>query len=395
MWFTIKGLVTPLIALLCLALFSSTFSIGAFPAILPEIARDGGLEDWQVGLVAGAFGFARMAADIPIGLFLTHHLRRAVVLGPCILAAGALVLTSGGPFPVLVLGRLLMGVGQGLGMVAGLTAILRLQTGFSLASALNAYEFSAMIAILCGTVVIGALPSSLSWNRALLVTCAPQLVGILVLPALLGALPRTGDAGPRPLFARQAAADPNASAAAITTAVVLAFVAGGAIAVAYSTVEQFSIPLRGSREFGLDRAGVARLLIVMEVFDIAALLPLGVLADRRGTVPVLVAVLLLMAVATALVGFGTLPVVAAGCALYGLGMAGWMLPLGVLRRETPPERVAWRTGLYRVCVDGGIFLGPFLAGLLGAVHARILTGVWAAGLALTSLLFLVHTRRRS
>src|SRR5207247_1233524 len=250
-WFTIRGLVTPLLALLCLGIFATTFSTGAFPAILPELARGGALADWQVGLVAGAFGFARMAADIPIGLFLTHHLRRAVVVGPCVLAVGVLVLTSGGTFPVLVLGRLLMGVGH-----------------------------------------------------------AP---------------------GPRPLFARQAAAGPDAPGAPITPALVLAFVAGGAIAVAYSTVEQFSIPLRGSRELGLERAGVARLLVVMQVFDIAALLPLGVLADRRGTVPALVAVLLAMAAASALVGFGTLPVVAAGCALYGLGMAGWMLPLGVLR----------------------------------------------------------------
>ena len=59
---------TPLLALLCLGIFSTTFSTGAFPAILPELARGGALADWQVGLVASAFGFARMAADI--------HLRR-------------------------------------------------------------------------------------------------------------------------------------------------------------------------------------------------------------------------------------------------------------------------------------------------------------------------------
>src|SRR5207247_4918038 len=105
--------------------------------------------------ISGAYGFARMMADIPIGLFLTHHLRRAVVAGPCVLAAGVAVLTSGGPFPVLVLGRLLMGVGHALGMVAGLTAILHYRTGWSLAASLNAYEFSAMIGILCGTVLIG------------------------------------------------------------------------------------------------------------------------------------------------------------------------------------------------------------------------------------------------
>jgi MFS family permease len=387
--------VTSLIALLCLTIFSSTFSIGAFPAILPELARGGGLVDWQVGLVAGAFGFARMAADIPIGLLLTHHLRRAVVAGPCVLAAGVVVLSGGGPFPLLVLGRLLMGVGHALGMLAGLTAILHYRTGLSLASALNAYEFSAMVGILGGTVLIGALPSRLGWRPSLLVTCAPQLLGILTLPALLGALPGAGAAGRRPLFARRTGAGPGAAAAPLTRPALLAFVAGGAIAVAYSTVEQFSIPLRGSREFGLERAGVARLLMVMQVFDLAALLPLGVLADRRGSGRVLVAVLLVMAGSSALVGFGTLPVAAAGCALYGLGMAGWMLPLGVLRRETPPAHVAWRTGLYRVCVDGGLFLGPSLAGLLGAGHARILAGLWAAALALTSVFFLVRERSAS
>jgi len=394
-WFTIKGLVTPLIVLLCLLSLSNTFSLGAFPAILPELARGSGLADWQLGVVASAFGFARMTADIPIGLFLTHHLRRAVVIGPGVLAVGAAFLTSGGPFPILVLGRLLMGVGHALGMVAGLTAILHYRTGLRLASALNAYEFSAMIGILCGTVLIGVLPSSLAWNWALLVTCAPQLIGLLALPALLRALPRHPAPGPKPLFARQAATGADARAASITPTAALAFVAGGAIAVAYSTVEQFAIPLRGSREFGLERAGVARLLLVMQVFDIAALLPLGVLADRRGTGRVLVAVLLVMAGASALVGFGTLPLVAAGCALYGLSMAGWMLPLGVLRHETPPEHVAWRTGLYRVCVDGGLFLGPFLAGLLGAGRARVLAGVWAVSLAVTSLPFFVRERRRS
>src|SRR5256885_12542470 len=257
-----------------------------------------------------------------------------------------------------------MGVGHALGMVGGLTAILRYRTGWSLASALNAYEFSAMIGILCGTVLVGALPSSLSWTRALLVTCAPQLLGILTLPALVRTLARSDAPGPRPLFARQAAAGPDTPAAPITPAVVLAFVAGGAVAVAYSTVEQFSIPLRGSRELGLERAGVARLLMVMQVVDIAALLPLGLLADRRGTERTLVAVLFVMAAGSALVGFGTLPVVAVGCAFYGLGMAGWVLPPRAPPPGTPPPPVARPPGPYCVCVEPGGFFRPLPPGPL-------------------------------
>jgi len=38
-------------------------------------------------------------------------------------------------------------------------------------------------------------------------------------------------------------------------------------------------------------------------------------------------------------------------------MAGWMLPLGVIRDHTDGARLGWRTGVYRVGVDGAIFLG--------------------------------------
>ena len=390
---------TSLTALLCLTTFSNIFSGGAFPAVLPDMARSAALADWQLGIVAGAFGFSRMVADIPLGLFLTHNLRRALWLGPLVLAIGALCLTSGGGFPLLVVGRLLMGLGQALSMMGGLTAILRFQSGRSLASALNAYELSAMIGMLGGVVAIGALPSSLPWNTALLLTCTPQLIGIVIIPKLVAALPAQEGANAPPLFARQAAGPATANPishephrATALSLVPLVFAAGGLIALAYSTMEQFLVPLRASREFGLERTGVARLLMVQQLFDIAALVPIGILADRRGAVRVLPAILLTMAIANALVGFGALPVVVVGCALFGLSMAGWMLPLSVLRQETAPERIAWRTGLYRVCVDAGMFLGPFLAGLLGTHFVGLLAIAWTAALALTALLLLARAR---
>ena len=66
----------PLIVLLCAVSFLTTFSIGAFPSLLPEVARSARLPDWQLGLFAGAFGFARMVADLPVGLFIFRHLDR-------------------------------------------------------------------------------------------------------------------------------------------------------------------------------------------------------------------------------------------------------------------------------------------------------------------------------
>jgi len=386
--------VTSLTALLCLTTFSNLVASGAFPAVLPDIARGAALADWQIGIVAGAFGFARMVADIPLGLFLTHNLRRALWIGPGVLALGGLCVISGGGFGMIVLGRLLMGLGQALSMVAGLTSILRFQSGKNLASALAAYELSAMIGMLGGAALIGTLSSELSWNTAFLLACAPQLIAIAVVPRLLSSLP--DQARVAALFARQAPpSTPTATPArphGHASLVPLAFAAGGLIALTYSTMEQFVVPLRGSREFGLERTGVARLFMVQQVFDIVALIPTGVLADRQGATRVLPGILLLMAIGNALIGFGALPVVVAGCALFGLSMSGWMLPLTLLRRETEPERIAWRTGLYRVSVDAGIFLGPFLSGVLGMRLAGLLPAISTTALAVTALLLLTRAR---
>jgi len=398
-----------LLLLLCAASAANTCAIGAFPALLPELAADVGLADWQAGLVAGAWGFARMTADVPVGLFITHHLRRALALGPAILGAGALVLATGGALPALLLGRWLMGTGHALTMLGSLTAILRHAPPRAVASWLNALEFAAMLGMVSGVTLLSLLPRGLAWDAAYLVACAPIAANVVFVPALLRALPREPRGVGAPLFARSATSgsdarverrggapamfakgEPGGSAARLTR---LAFVAGGAIAVSYASVEQFGIPIRSSREFGLDRVGIARLLLVAQVCDVLALLPAGALADRHGAPRVLGVMLVVFATGVALIGFGTLPLVVAGAVLFGLSMAGWMLPLSVLRAVTPPERVAWRTALYRVSVDGGIFLGPFVSGLVAGGGARALTVALTGTLGVVGVLLLRRSAR--
>jgi MFS family permease len=386
-----------LIVLLCLMGATTTVSIGAFPALLPELGVAAGLADWQLGAVAGAFGLARMLANLPVGLFITHHLGRALVLAPGLTLTGALLLAAGSSFGTLMVGRSLMGMGHTLTMLGGLTAILRYRAGPGLASSLNAVEFSAMLGVLSGATLLSVLPRSVPWNAALLLACAPLIVNIFLLPALRRALPRPESQGPRPLFARsQDGAAPSGVADAgprtVPVLALLAVAAGAAVAVSYATVEQFAIPLRGSREFGLDRAGIARLLMLSQAVDVVTLLPLGALADRRGTPVVLGGVLLVFALALALIGFGSLPLVAVGCGLFGFSMAAWMLPLSILRAVTPPAQIAWRTALYRVSVDGGMFAGPFVSGLLSARHAGVLPGVMMVVMVTVGLALLVQAR---
>ena len=366
-------------------MFSSTFSIGAFPALLPDIGRAAGLGDARLGALAGAFGFARMIADVPVGLFITHHLRRALLLSPTMLAVGVLGLASDGPFAVLLLSRIVMGLAHALGVVAGLTAILKYQTTGTLAAALSAFELSAMLGVLGGTAALSVLPARLGWNHALLIACVPQLVGLALVPFVLAALPDEPRPTPRRLFARP---EVVRGPAPITPAVVMAFAAGGIVAVSYATMEQFVIPLRGDRDFGLDRGGIARLLMIAQVCDIACLLPAGVLSDRRGVGRVLGVLLVTFGLGVMLIAFGHFALLVAGCVLYGAGMSGWTLPLSLLRGATPAPYVGWRTALYRVGVDGGMFLGPFLSGLLAGSYAGVLPGLLAVSLVIVGALLL-------
>lgn len=385
-----------LIVLLCLTSAANTVTIGAFPALLPELGAVAGLADWQLGAVAGAFGFARMLCNVPAGLFMTNHLARALVGAPAFVLAGALLMALGGTFPALLAGRALMGVGHTLTTLGTLTAILRHRAGPRLASSLGAMEFAAMLGVLSGAALLSVLPRAMPWQAAWLLACTPLAAGVALLPMIVRALPRADGDTIRPLFARAEPAVPGGAsdvpAPSRGRLAALAVVAGGAVSVGYATVEQFVVPVRGSREFGLERAGIARLLMLSQAVDVATLLPLGALADRRGTPLVLGGVFLVFALALALIGFADLPLMVVGCALFGFGMAGWMLPLGILRAATPAAQVAWRTALYRVAVDGGMFAGPFLAGLLSAHHVGLLPGILTAVMAVVGVLLLLAGR---
>jgi len=106
-------------ALLCFISLCSCFSMGAFSPLLPEIGRANGLADWQLGVVAGALGFARMAAAIPSGWLAGRYLGTTLCASPALMLAGTVLLAVSGSFPLLVLGRLILGFAYTLAPWAG------------------------------------------------------------------------------------------------------------------------------------------------------------------------------------------------------------------------------------------------------------------------------------
>jgi len=287
---------------------------------------------------------------------------------------------------------LILGFATTLGTVSGLIALLRDDRGRGASVRLNFFEFSAMIGVLGGLGLVGLLPGHWGWRLSLLVASSPLLLILAAMPTIRRRFP---DASRTPK-ARAGRISDAGHEDRMSVTLWTMFAVGIVLALAWSAVTQFLLPLRGTREFGLDRGGVSGLLMLAQLVDLVALLPVGRLADGLGRVPVLGFVIVMLGLGTAAVGLGSFPWFVAGCACFGLGLAGWMLPVGVIREHTRAEHLAWRMGLYRVGVDAAMFFGPFASGLLGEEHAGIfVTAVGALALIVGGRLLLTPSGRRA
>src|SRR5262245_4992053 len=210
--------------LLCATAFANTACVGVFSPLLPEIARAQSLADWQLGVLAGAFGFARMLADVPAGMLAARRLGVILATAPGLLALGVLLLGTAGPFPVLVLGRVVMGFGHTLSTVGGLTAILLDARGPRGSVRLNTYEFAGMAGVLGGLTGVGLLPSSWGWPLSLLVACSPLVISLALAPSLRQLPDRAAEADPR--IGAPATATMRSALANVTPIVWLMFAMG-------------------------------------------------------------------------------------------------------------------------------------------------------------------------
>jgi MFS family permease len=368
------------VGLLSVLLLCNTFGLGGFNPLLPEIGRAQGMANWQIGLLASAFGFARMAAAMPTGAFVARRLGTALAAAPLVLISGLLLLVSGGPFWVLVAGRLLLGVAHTLAMVGGLTAILVDERGRNASVRLNIFEFAGMLGILGGLGAVALVPAAWGWKISLLIGSSPVLIPLLLTGTMRRAFPSA------PMFERGVAPAERTMTRqrpGSKSVIALMFAVGIIFALGWAGVSQFVVPIRGARDFGLSRTGICWLLAAAQSLDLLVLLPVGRLADRVGRGLVLGVVAVILGLGAIGVGLGSFVWFAFGCVCLGLALAGWMLPLGVIREHTPMARLAWTTGLYRVGVDGASFLGPFVCGLLGPSGETVfLTAIGVTGLAL-------------
>ncbi len=118
--------------------------------------------------------------------------------------------------------------------------------------------------------------------------------------------------------------------------------------------------------FGVDESIIGVVFGVYAVMLLLFSIPMGLLSDRVGRRPLIVAGMLLLALATALFAFSTTVTdLFVARAIQGISAAAtWSAGLALLADISEPSRLGERMGVALSAVSLGIILGPVIGGLL-------------------------------
>ena len=386
----------PLFAVFAAGYFLSYFLRSANAVLAPDLQADVGLGPADLGLMTSAFFAAYAAAQFPVGLALDRWGPRRVASSLMLVGvAGALLFAVGTSLPVLALGRVLLGVGLGSVLLAGLKAF---------ALWWPAHRYATVSGLYFAVGSLGALlaASPLAWANAAIGWRATFVVAAGVVAAVAAALAlRTPSTPTRrgPATDARAAPDAPGTPLAIGTLMLLGFAFTGP-AVGFQTL--WAGPYLYDA-FGTDAATTGRLLLVLSLGISVGYAASGALADRFGLYRVtVVSALAFVAAQVALAAVdparAPLAVVAAVYAAYGVTGGHCVLVLANARALLGAARSGRATGAINAASIGGVFalqwgMGVVVEAYGGADGYRVAL-VATAAMTLVALTAHAAARRR-
>lgn len=348
----------------------------AYPALLPPIMADLGLDYAQAGVLAGALFASYALAQLPAGLLGDRFGRRRVLLLG--LVAGALSSAATGlavSFAALLAARLATGLAQGC-LFSNDRAIIAFVTPPEKISLGQAVSFTGPgIGITAGLLLAGALGEVMPWRHVFLAFAAPPLVAALLIRLRVPAMPPAATSTPLAGRLGRVAREPDLWRLAVATAAVMW------VQYVLATWAPALLTEAGVAELG--RAGLYASL--QGVAGAAGLVGGGWVADRafrRGLSRQGVVAAMILAVGVAMLGFGAAVHAGAGPAALTAGLvvvsvlawALWGPTFALLGDLFAGRDLSTAFGCYNsVCVLGAVF-GPIATG-----WTRDLTGSFAAG----------------
>lgn len=387
----------PLFLVFAAGYFLSYFLRSANAVLAPDLQADVGLGPADLGLMTAAFYAAYAAAQFPVGAALDRWGPRRVAAGLMLLGvAGALVFAAGRDLATLAVGRVLLGVGLGSVLLAGLKAFALWWPPHRFATVSGLYFASGSLGALLAASPLAWANAAIGW-RATFVVAAGVVALVAALIALRTPATPTRRAGAERV---EGAGDAPGTGAQVAALMALGFAFTGP-AVGFQTL--WAGPYLYDA-YGADAATTGRLLLVLSLGISAGYAASGALADRFGLARVTVlAAAAFVAAQAALAALdpavAPLAAVAALYAAYGFTGGHCVLVLSNARALLGAARSGRATGAINAASIGGVFalqwaMGWVVESVGGADGYRVALAATAAltGVALTAHLLVRRAR---
>ena len=366
------------IASIPLAVLFSFMAIGSVLPVLPLYVKGPvGAGDVAVGVVVGAFAVTA-AIGRPLGGRLADATsrRRVLIIGLLGASAGGAMLFLPLGVPGLVLARLVLGFGDGWIFTSGVSWVVDLTPEERRGQVIGIFGISVWGGISLGTVIGQLIYSAAGFDWVWAFATVAPLVGLLIALRIPSTVHRsTAPSTPEEVASAELGAPlPDSSGpAAAPAAERRAWLPSSAIRpgvallfanIGFGTLAGFIVLL-------LDGEGIGHGAAAFTVFTatvVAARLLFGWLPDRWGARRSALAGGVSQAAGIATIGLaGSLPVVMAGAALAGMGIALIFPSLALLVvNATDPAARATAMGWFTSFFDIGVAVGAPFAGLIAS-----------------------------
>jgi len=353
--------------------------------ILPLYVRSFEVSPAAVGVLLAAQAVPRMFANVPAGHLADRVGAHRMLVAACAIAAVAALGSAAAPgFLVLLLCRVVQGVGSAVSHTAGLTYAASLGPPERRGRHVSLYQGSFLLGNGIGPVFGGLVAEHLGYRAPFLLYAVVAVVAGLLMLALLPDPRAVGIAAPEGAAPDGPRRAPGFRAWALLADGGILLACGLALLSAYtrSGSRDFALVLLASEQ-GLAEGQIGMALTVVFLSNGAVLYLAGALTDRLGPRPVLVPGWALVASGLALLaGAGTHPGLLGAAVLYGLGagIANAVPAIYIANAVGTAER-GLALGLLRTFSDLGLIAGPLLMGWMAAT-VGLAWGVWLnAGLA--------------
>ncbi len=369
---------------------------GLVAPILSLYALQFGVSGALVGMLITLFGIGRLCANLPAGILSERYGRRLfILLGPAMLAVGAIGAALATDFTMLLIWRFVQGIGSGIYMTVSGTVLVQVSRPGQRGRVMAMYQASLLTGASIGPAIGGWLADHFGF-------AAPfWALGAVAAAALAFALFMFDEPPP---VAAPAPADGEAKPASwISLLSNVPFVLLCVITVGVFFTRTGSswvlIPLVGHEVFGLSIGAIGLAVSITAIANVVVLPIVGPLIDRLGSRPITIASTLITGAALVIIAV-TSGQIWFWVAIVLLGMGGGFSGPSVgaaLAEAMPPHLYGPGMGLQRMVGDAAFVIGPIVVGFLSDIPFVGMSGglLFNAVLMIGSgVIFAVGSRRR-